>query len=131
MKALKSLLLISITLLLIASCQSRTQNSIAKPHTLRVTATAYNSLPAQTSGNPAIGAWGDRLKPGMKVIAVSRDLIRMGLTHNRKVTIEGLPGYYLVKDKMAKRWHRKIDIYMGRDRKAARHWGKRTVTIHW
>ena len=100
-------------------------------HSLTVTASAYNSLKSQTSDNPAIGAWGDRLKPGMKVIAVSRDLLRMGLKHNMKVKIDGLPGYYLVKDKMHKRWKRKIDIYMGTDVKAARKWGKRKVTIRW
>lgn len=98
---------------------------------LTVTASAYNSLKGQTSGNPAIGAWGDELKPGMKVIAVSRDLIKMGLKRNTRVTIDGLPGTYLVKDKMHRRWQRKIDIYMGNDVKAARQWGKRQVTIRW
>ena len=100
-------------------------------HKLTVTASAYNSVKAQTSGNPSLGAWGDRLKPGMKAIAVSRDLIRMGLKHNTRVKIDGLSGTYLVKDKMNKRWKRKIDIYMGTDIKAARQWGKRKVTIHW
>ncbi|RLL51922.1 hypothetical protein D8Y20_07890 [Mariprofundus sp. EBB-1] len=100
-------------------------------HSLKVTASAYNSVRSQTQGNPAIGAWGDRLKPGMKVIAVSRDLLRMGLKHNTRVKIDGLPGIYLVKDKMNKRWRRKIDIYMGRDVKSARRWGKRKVTIRW
>lgn len=86
---------------------------------------------AQTQGNPSIGAWGDHLKPGMKVITVSRDLLRMGLKHNTRVKIDGLPGTFLVKDKMNKRWSRKIDIYMGTDVKAARRWGKRTVIIRW
>ncbi len=98
---------------------------------LEVIASAYNSVKSQTSGNPSIGAWGDHLKPGMKVIAVSRDLIKMGLKHNTKVKIKGLPGIYLVKDKMHKRWKRMIDIYMGIDIKAARQWGRRTVTISW
>jgi len=98
---------------------------------LTVHATAYNSVWAQTSGDPTLAAWGDRLRPGMKVIAVSRDLLRMGLKHNSRVKIKGLPGYYLVKDKMNKRWKRKIDIYMGRDIQMAREWGKRRVTIIW
>jgi hypothetical protein len=42
---------------------------------LRVTATAYNSLPGQTDNTPDLAAWGDRLRPGMKAIAVSRDLL--------------------------------------------------------
>ncbi|MEC6909443.1 hypothetical protein [Photobacterium piscicola] len=96
---------------------------------LNVTATAYNSVPAQTDSNPSIAAWGDRLKPGMKAIAVSRDLLKMGLKRGSKVKISGLPGEYVVLDKMHHRWNRKIDIYMGKDVRAAKNWGKRRVTI--
>ncbi len=100
--------------------------------TQEVTATAYNSVNSQTkAGDPALTAWGDTLKPGMKAIAVSRDLIEDGLTHGTEVTIEGMSGKYIVRDKMNKRWKDKIDIYMGVDVKAARDWGKRTVTISW
>ncbi|OAN16971.1 hypothetical protein A3K86_08530 [Photobacterium jeanii] len=99
--------------------------------TLTVTATAYNSVRAQTNANPSIAAWGDRLKPGMKVIAVSRDLLNMGIKHGTKVKISGLPGEYVVLDKMNKRWSRKIDIYMGKDIQAAKNWGRRKVTITW
>lgn len=95
----------------------------------KVTATAYNSVRAQTNSNPTIAAWGDRLKPGMKVIAVSRDLLRMGIGHGTRIKISGLPGEYVVMDKMNKRWKRKIDIYMGKDIRAAKKWGRRTVTI--
>ncbi|MGF1680895.1 3D domain-containing protein [Photobacterium makurazakiensis] len=97
--------------------------------TFKVTATAYNSVRAQTNANPSIAAWGDRLKPGMKVIAVSRDLLGMGFKHGTKVKISGLPGEYVVMDKMNKRWTKKIDIYMGKDIQAARNWGRRSVTI--
>jgi len=48
-----------------------------------------------------------------------------------EVRIEGLPGRYRVLDKMAKRWHQKIDIYMGTNVQAARAWGRKTVRIHW
>jgi 3D (Asp-Asp-Asp) domain-containing protein len=99
--------------------------------TLTVTATAYNSIDGQTHGNPTITAWGDRLEPGMKAIAVSRDLIDLGLDHGVHVEIEGLPGVYTVRDKMARRWSKKIDIYMGRDVEAARVWGRRKVEIRW
>ena len=98
---------------------------------LKVTATAYNSLPGQTQGNPTITAWGDKLVPGMKVIAVSRDLIPLGLKHGVKVKIDGLPGTYTVMDKLHQRWQHRIDIYMGKDIKAAKKWGKRKVTIRW
>ena len=98
---------------------------------LAVTATAYNSLPEQTDADPHLAAWGDSLAPGMKVIAVSRDLIPLGLDHRTSVKIEGLPGVYLVLDKMHQRWTKRIDIYMGHDLDAARTWGKRRVEISW
>ncbi len=100
-------------------------------HSLTVTATAYNSLPEQTDADPHLAAWGDSLAPGMKVIAVSRDLIPLGLDHRTSVKIEGLPGVYLVLDKMHQRWKKRIDIYMGYDVDAARTWGKRQVEISW
>ncbi len=96
-----------------------------------VTATAYNSLPRQTNDQPSVAAWGDSLEPGMKVIAVSRDLIEVGLSRGARVRIDGVPGEYRVLDKMAKRWHNKIDIYMGEDVAAALRWGVREVRIRW
>lgn len=99
---------------------------------LKVTATAYTSHADQTDSTPNIAAWGDRLEPGMKVIAVSRDLLNVyGLKHKQKVRIKGLEGEYLVLDKMNKRWRKKIDIYMGMDKKEAFRWGRREVEIHW
>lgn len=98
---------------------------------LTVTATAYNSLPGQTQNDPSLTAWGKKLVPGMKAIAVSRDLIDMGLTHGVTVRIDGLSGTYRVMDKLHKRWKKRIDIYMGLDVKSAKQWGKRAVTIRW
>ncbi len=99
---------------------------------LVVTATAYNSVPEQTTAaNPDVAAWGDRLEPGMRVIAVSRDLERLGLGRGTCVRIEGLPGEWTVLDRMHRRWTNKIDLYMGNDIEAARRWGKRSVTIRW
>lgn len=107
-------------------------NGCAKSEKLEVTATAYNSLPEQTHKEHFnVGAWGDTLKPGMRCIAVSRDLIELGLKHNTKVKIEGLSGTYRVVDKMNKRWVKRIDIYMGIDKEAATQWGKKKVTISW
>ena len=99
---------------------------------LKVTATAYTSHVNQTDSTPNIAAWGDRLKPGMKVIAVSRDLLNVyGLKHKQKVRIKGLEGEYVVLDKMNKRWRKKIDIYMGMNKKKAFRWGRRKVEIYW
>jgi 3D (Asp-Asp-Asp) domain-containing protein len=96
---------------------------------IKVKATAYNSLSYQTSSNPSIAAWGDSLKPGMKCIAVSRDLIKLGLKHNTPVKIQGLDSIYLVKDKMHKRKRNQIDIYMGKDVKKAKKWGVQRLKI--
>ena len=98
-------------------------------HSRMVTATAYNSLGYQTDTSPNITAFGDTLRPGMRCIAVSRDLIRLGLKHNTPVVIEGFEGVFLVKDKMHVRWRNKIDIYMGNDVKAAKNWGRQRVCI--
>ncbi|MFN4763566.1 3D domain-containing protein [Gillisia sp. Q332] len=117
-----------------SGCESNTKTKkIPKAawQTLRVSASAYNSTSAQTEGNPKITAWGDTLKPGMKVIAVSRDLIRKGLDNNTPVRIEGLEGIFFVKDKMHHRWKNKIDIYMGEDIQKARNWGRKRVFIHY
>ena len=100
-------------------------------HGLTVTATAYNSLPSQGVGHGTHGAWGDRLSPGMKTVAISHDLIALGLTRGMQVEIEGLEGVYTVMDRLPKRWSRRIDIYMGKDVRSARRWGKRRVQIRW
>ena len=102
-----------------------------KMNSLEVTATAYTSNSKETDETPFLTAWGDTLKPDMKAIAVSRDLIQKGLTHQVEVTIDGLVGTYIVRDKMNKRWTKKIDIYMGLDMKKAKKWGKRKVVIYW
>ena len=98
---------------------------------LMVTATAYNSLVGQTDSTPDIAAWGDKLKPGTAAIAVSRDLLEKGLKRHKKVRIHGLPGEYVVLDKMHRKWENRIDIYMGEDVTAARRFGKRRVRISW
>ena len=115
-----------IAIFLLSGC------STGETKTMEVTASAYNSVKSQTDNDsPTIAAWGDELKPGMKCIAVSRDLLELGLTHNIEIKIDGLSGTYLVKDKMNKRWEKKIDIYMGVDVDAAREWGLKEVTITW
>ncbi|MBP7149181.1 MAG: 3D domain-containing protein [Acidobacteria bacterium] len=98
---------------------------------LVVTATAYNSTPAQTHGDPHDGAWGHRIVPGMRVVAVSPDLERLGLVADTRVRIAGLPGTYTVLDRMPSHRRRAIDVYMGNDVAAARKFGRRRVEIRW
>lgn len=107
------------------------QPETSRERTLRVKASAFNSLCAQTDSTPSLGAWGDPLSPGMKAIAVSADLLELGLARGQRVRIHGLDGEYVVADRMSRRWERKIDIYMGEDVRAARRWGVREVEIFW
>jgi len=101
-------------------------------HTLRVTATAYTSHGNQTDKTPFLAAWNNHLRPGMKIIAVSRDMLtRYGMRNGTKVRIGGLRGYYRVRDKMNKRYRKRIDIYMGLDLKRALRWGRQSVVIYW
>lgn len=132
MRTIQTLLIFTAGLSLLG-CNAETTDSSQQTSTqsIQVTATAYTSTKGQTDKTPYLAAWNNILKPGVKSIAVSRDLIPMGLTNGVKVTIEGLKGEYLVLDKMNKRWERKIDIYMGHNHEAAKDWGKQTVTIHW
>ena len=117
---------VMVLFFLVGSCTPK-NNYEWKP--LHVRATAYNSVPSQTDDEPLIGAWGDTLSPKVNSIAVSRDLIALGLKHNTKVMIEGLTGVYLVKDKMAARWTKSIDIHMGAEVKKAREWGVKRLSI--
>ncbi|WP_335965632.1 hypothetical protein [Galbibacter sp. PAP.153] len=96
---------------------------------LKVKASAYNSTHKQTVGNPSIGAWGDTLKPGMKAVAISRDLLKLGISRGTPIKIEGYDGIYFVKDKMNARYRMKIDIYMGTNIQKARNFGNQRLLI--
>lgn len=98
---------------------------------IQVKVTAYNSVPWQTDLTPNITAFGDTLKPNMKCIAVSRDLLSIGLKHKTPVKIEGLDSIYFVLDKMHSRKRKQIDIYMGTDIKAAKNWGVKNLYIEY
>jgi len=117
-----------MVILFLTSCKKNIEDPYIWKE-IKVKATAYNSLRYQTSSSPSIAAWGDSLKPGMKCIAVSRDLIKLGLKHNTPVIIQGLDSVYLVKDKMHRRKRNQIDIYMGVDVKKAKDWGIRRLKI--
>ena len=99
---------------------------------LRVTATAYSSHSSQTDKTPFLAAWNNRIRPGMKIIAVSRDMLTTyGLRNGSKVRIGGLSGFYTVRDKMNKRYRKRIDIYMGTNRRRALRWGRRSVILYY
>jgi 3D (Asp-Asp-Asp) domain-containing protein len=92
-----------------------------------VRATAYNAVPEQTDSTPEICAWGDRIKPG--IIAISRDLERIGLTRGKVVHIEGI-GKRVVMDRMHHRKRNQIDLYMENYEDAVR-FGVKELTISW
>jgi len=127
-RKLKTITVLLISIVLLFSCK---RNNLEKEEwvTICVTATAYNSLGYQTQGHPNITAWGDTLKPGMNAIAVSRDLLKLGLDHNSKVKIEGFDGIFLVKDKMHYRWRKRIDIYMGDSIQKAKKFGRKKINL--
>ena len=52
-------------------------------------------------------------------------------TPGTRVRIEGLPGEWEVADRMAERWRKKIDVYMGLDIDGARQFGRRKVKMTW
>lgn len=101
---------------------------------LTVSATAYNATLAQTDGNPIEGAWGDHLDEipaGFRAIAVSPDLAEQGLTHRKRVRIQGFKGEFLVLDRTPPQWRNTIDIFMGTDVQAARLFGRKHLKIYW
>jgi 3D (Asp-Asp-Asp) domain-containing protein len=86
-----------------------------------VTATTYTVSAGETDSSPLITASGfklDSLNPKKhKIIAVSRDLKRK-YRFGQKVRVKGagkLDGIYTVRDVMAKRWRKKIDILINPD----------------
>jgi len=83
-----------------------------------VTVTIYHADPRQTDSTPFITASGariDSLNPGKhRWLAVSRDLERKGFVFGTCVLITGtnssLDGEWEVKDRMNKRWRRRVDL---------------------
>jgi len=123
--------LIVLLILCFYNCNTTVKEKDCNNKSLLVTATAYNSLAYQTSSNPSITAFGDSLKPGLRYIAVSRDLLDSGLVHNTKVKLQGFDSLYTVKDKMHGRWRKRIDIYMDNDVTKAKEWGRKKIKIEY
>ncbi len=67
----------------------------------------------------------------MKVVAVSRDLLDEGLTRGSALKIEGLQGKYVVLDKTAARFTKRVNVYMGLDVEAAKKFGVKQLRISW
>lgn len=112
-------------------CASEEADSAVAWETMQVTASSFTLAEEETKrGNIGLTAFGDQLEPGDKAIAVSRDLIKQGLTHGTKIRIDGLPGTYTVQDKMNRRWKDKIDILF-KKRSRALEWGRQKIEIEY
>ena len=136
--ALGYLSLVLLITFFITGCVQQQPSHCFKKHppkkemlSMQVHSTAYTSRLKRKNAKYPVGAWGDALTPLCHGIAVSDDLIKMGLTYQSKVRIDGLDGEYVVLDRMHPKWKKRIDVYMGNDFKKARYWGSRTVTVHW
>ena len=102
--------------------------NIDQVRSLAVTVTAYNSDPAQTDDTPHLTASMQNVRPG--VLAVSRDLLEVyGLQYGQKVVLDGY-GIFVVADTMAKRWKKRVDIWIA-DKKAALLHGKQKSILVW
>ena len=105
-------------------------------YTLLVTVTIYHADPKQTDSTPFITASNktiDSLNPaGHRWIAVSRDLEPLGFTFGACVYIEGiseeLDGEWEVQDRMNKRWKKRIDLLVNKDRKCCK-WNNIKLTL--
>jgi hypothetical protein len=95
---------------------------------LLVTVTIYHADPKQTDDTPFITASNsviDSLNPAKhRWVAVSRDLEKYGFTFGKKILIEGindeLDGEWEIQDRMNKRWKRRIDLLVNKDRKCCK-----------
>lgn len=116
----------------------------AGPLRLQLRATAYNSLPSQTFGNPNITATGAATRFG--IIAASRDLIGSDLPYGSLVRIRDLGGFgngrgagafqdtldghglFIVEDTMHIRKQQQVDVWF-QDLSTALSWGVREVEL--
>lgn len=105
-------------------------------YTLLVTVTIYHADPKQTDDTPFITASNktiDSINPAMhRWIAVSRDLEPLGFTFGACVYIKGinkeLDGEWEVQDRMNKRWKKRIDLLVNKDRMCCK-WDSIKLTL--
>lgn len=85
---------------------------------LKSKVTAYNSEACQTDSTPYIAAWNNPVYDGM--VAVSRDLEKLGLGRGCKIYIDGKE--FVIDDRMHKRKKNQFDIWM-ENKEDAEKWG--------
>lgn len=100
-----------------------------------VVATIYHADPGQTDDTPNITATGftiNMVDPrSHNIIAVSRDLEKLGFVMGAKVCVENagqMNGVWVIEDRMNKRWTRRIDFLVNTKRKAGK-WNKTKIRL--
>jgi hypothetical protein len=96
-----------------------------------VTVAAFSIALRAPGEDPLRGRWGDELKPGIKAVAVSPDLVARGLSQGTRVRIEGLPSAYRVRDQLADGTLERVEIFMGTDAASAERFGEKRMRIWW
>jgi len=94
---------------------------------ISVTATIYHAVPAQTDSTPFITASNKVINKdnpgGHRWIAVSSDLEALGYTFGARVCVENagpMDGYWIVQDRMNKRWTNRIDFLVDESMKGGK-----------
>ena len=65
------------------------------------------------------------------VACAADDLYQLGLGEGTRIHLDELPGEWVVADKMGGRWYRRLDVYFGDDREAAKEFGVKHLTLRW
>jgi 3D (Asp-Asp-Asp) domain-containing protein len=101
-----------------------------------VTATLYHAVEGQTDDTPNITATGFTINmedpASHRIIAVSRDLEKIGFTMGTEVCIENaglMTGVWIIRDRMNKRWTNRIDFLVDVEMKAGK-WEGVTIKIN-
>ena len=93
-----------------------------KTETRTFTITAYNTVPAQTSGNPCISASGKNICGRDDIIACSRK-------YKFGTKFEILNKIYICEDRLAIKYDDRLDISFDKDIIGAREFGKQRVLV--
>ena len=88
--------------------------------------TAYNSVPWQTDDTPCIGAFGDDLCVLHKVGDLS---CAADLEYGTKLWIPPFQNWCTVRDRMARKFKDRVDLFMGDDIEGAKKFGKQKLTL--
>ena len=95
-----------------------------------VVATIYHAVTGQTDDTPDITASGFTINlenpRSHKIIAVSRDLEKLGFVMGSKVCVENagkMNGVWVIEDRMNKRWTKRIDFLVNTTLKEGK-WNK-------